>query len=163
VCHLQRSAACDLILPEEIPSLIEKGLLKDKNDYYVATEQARSFLSHTCSDRCQICIGDKGDPSDYRCRKLHPVFDSINPLTDDFIPLQINWSDPCLEILKDCELYEEPTSEFPNGRMLHKVLNPTRHMGVVTPVSVLYLVRNILAHTSIHTHTHTCPTPCTVV
>lgn len=137
VCHLQRSAVCDLILPEEIPSLIEKGLLKDRNDYNVALDQAGDFLGHNCSDRCQICVGDKGDASDYRCRKPHPVFDSIHPLEDDFIPLKINWSDPCLKILQECDLYEEPSSGFPNGRMKHKVLNPTRHMGRVTPVSAV--------------------------
>lgn len=133
VCDLHRSAACDLITSEEIPSFIENGLLKDESDYYTATDQALKFLSHHCSERCQVRVGDEGTAEDFRCKKKHPIFDSITPLTNDFIPLKINWSDPCLKILSECDLYELPTTEYPNGRMLHTVLDPKRHMGKVTP------------------------------
>ncbi|KAL7491681.1 hypothetical protein ACHAWT_001617, partial [Skeletonema menzelii] len=42
------------------------------------------------------------------------------------------WSDSCLDVLKQCHLYEEPSDEFPRGRFLNDVLDPKRHMGKVT-------------------------------
>ena len=135
VCSLQRSAVCDLITSDEITAYIEKGLLKNLDDFHTFTEQASSYLSHSCeSGRCLIRVGDSGDPDeDFRCKKKDPVLDSIDPLEDDFIPFKYDWSKSCLDILKQCDLYEEPSPGFPNGRFLATVLQPRRHMGKVTP------------------------------
>ena len=134
VCSLQRSAICDLITSEEIDGYIKKGVLKDLDDFKAFTSEAESYLVHDCkSRRCLMKVANNGTPDDYKCKKKHPVHDSINPLEDDFIPIHYNWTPVCLEILEDCGMYKAPTDEFPKGQFLHKVLQPTRHMGKVTP------------------------------
>ena len=134
VCSLQRSAVCDLISSSEIKRYIDEGLLKDMKDYKAYNEQAACFLTHSCaSGRCKSRVGDSGTPEDFRCKIKHPVLDSIDPQTDDFIPIVYDWTDSCLSILEGCDLYEKPSQQYPNGRFLHPSLRPTRHMGKVTP------------------------------
>ena len=134
VCSLQRSAICDLITSDELEGYIKKGVIKDLDDFKTFTHQAESFLDHSCSSRrCLIKVANNGTPDDYKCKKRHPVRDSINPLEDDFIPIHYKWSQVCLDVLKDSGLYEPPSDSFPHGRFLDKNLQPTRHMGKVTP------------------------------
>ena len=66
-------------------------------------------------------------------RSMHPVFDSINPLSDDYIPVNHKWTDACLEILDECGLWECTSPDMPNGTFLNKVLDPKRHMGSFSP------------------------------
>ena len=133
VCSLQRSAVCDLITGDEIPSYIEQGLLKDVDDFKEFTDTAACVLNHSCaSRRCLVRQGDSGTSNDYRCKKPHPVDDSIDPMENEWIPFNYEWSDSCLDVLKQCHLYEEPSDEFPRGRFLNDVLDPKRHMGKVT-------------------------------
>ncbi len=133
VCSLQRSAVCDLITTDEIPDYIEKGLLKDFDDFKEYTDTAACVLNHSCaSRRCLVRQGDSGTPNDFRCKKPHPVKDSMDPIENEWIPFNYCWSDSCLDVLRECELYEEPSDEYPRGRFLNDVLDPKRHMGKVT-------------------------------
>ncbi len=133
VCSLQRSAICDLITGDEVKGYIEEGLLKDVQDFKDYTDLADQILVHSCSSgRCLVRQGDSGTPDDYKCKKPHPVKDSIVPTENEWIPFNYDWSDSCLEVLKQCDLYEEPSEKYPRGRMLSDVLDPKRHMGIVT-------------------------------
>ena len=133
VCDLQKNAVCDLFDPADIEEYMNEGLFKDESDWKTCVSSASEVLEHKCDERCQIRIDDKGKKGDTKCKKPHPEFDSVEPLEDEFIPFKYEWSDNCLKILSDCGLLEPASTEFPNGRFLHKVLNPTRHMGRVTP------------------------------
>lgn len=136
VCSLQRNAICDLITSEEIEGYINKGVLKGLDDFKTFTLEAETYLVHSCeSRRCLVRVANNGTPDDFKCKKKHPVEDSLDPQKDDFIPIHYKWTQVCLDILESCDLYEQPSDEFPKGRMLHKILQPTRHMGKVTASS----------------------------
>ena len=104
VCSLQRNAVCDLFLTDEIQGYMDEGLFKNNDDWKTCTAQADEILTHKCDDRCKIRVGSSGTLEDFRCRKKHPVFDSVDPLSDDYIPINHKWSDPCLVILEECGL-----------------------------------------------------------
>lgn len=81
---------------------------------------------------------NKGGDEDFKDRTVHPWRNSINPLTDDFIDLPFQFSDQTLDILEKAGLWESPENcghGFPKGRFRHEMLQPKRHMGVVTPGS----------------------------
>lgn len=135
VCSLQRNAVCDLVLSDEVGEYIEEGLLRDSDDWVKVTLKADEVLSHkVCTKRCQRRVNSTGDDKkDFRCRKRHPVFDSIDPIKDEFLKLPFKFSQECLDILSECEFYEQPTDQYPNGRFLLDLLEPRRHIGKVTP------------------------------
>ena len=134
VCDLQRNSVCDLIPTDEIQGMIDDGLLRDEDDWRDVIATAAEILPHNCDKRCKLRVDKTGDDNvDLKCKKKHPVFDSIDPLSDDFIPVSINPSEACLDALQQCKLYEPPSNEWPNGRFLHPMLKPKRHMGKVTP------------------------------
>jgi len=132
VCDLQKNAVCDLFDPADIKEYMNEGLFKDGSDWKSCVSTASEVLEHKCDERCQIRVDHKGRKEDTKCKKPHPEFDSIHPDKDDFIPFNYEWSDNCLEILFNCGLLELPSPGFPNGRFLHKVLDPKRHIGKVT-------------------------------
>ena len=134
VCSLQRNDVCSLLPPDEMQDFIAKGLFKDERDWVTCVAVADEVLTHyKCDKRCQIRIGDGDGPENFRCRKKHPVRDSENPLHDDFIPINYKYTTECLEILEEIDLWEPPSPGAPLGTYKHKVLRPTRHMGVVHP------------------------------
>ena len=96
-----------MILTDEIAHYIEEGLLRDVDDWERFVETGMEVLSHKCDDRCKRRVDDTGDDEkDLKCRKRHPVYDSIDPIQNEFIPLPFQFSEECLTILSQCEFYE---------------------------------------------------------
>ena len=134
VCSLQKNCVADIVTAEEVKEFINNGLFQKQNDWSLMKEEAEKILSHTRhSRRCLIRKGHSGTDDDYRCRKIHPVFDSKNPLIDEFQPLPIEFSDRCLNILQRIGLWSPPTPDQPKGSIHHDLLDPKRHVGVVHP------------------------------
>ena len=134
VCSLQRNAVCDLVLNTEVDDYVREGLFKSPFSVYQFRNTALEVLRHICDDRCKRRVDTTGnDEVDLKCRKPHPVFDSIDPLEEEFIPLPFKFNDECLHVLAQCEFYEEASRRFPNGRLLLDSLQPRRHSGAVTP------------------------------
>ncbi len=98
VCSLQRCAVCDLILTDEIDKYVEEGLLKDLDDWERVIDTADEVLTHkVCNERCQRRVDSTGDDEkDLRCRKRHPVFDSVDPIKDEFLVLPFQFSQECV-------------------------------------------------------------------
>ena len=135
ICALQANSVADIIPSSEVDDFIDNSLLSDEQDWITVKSRADEVLSHTHhSKRCLIRKNHTGIfELDYECRKPHPVFDSVDPLTDEFHALPFQFSKPCLDILKDIGLWSEPSPGFPNGRFHHNMLEPKRHMGVCHP------------------------------
>lgn len=134
ICSLQRSAVCDLVLTTEIDEYVREGLFSQPHDWNEFVKTGMEVLRHICDDRCKRVVDTTGDEQkDLKCRKPHPVFDSVDPLKDEFIPLPFKFNPECLRILTECGFWEEPSERFPNGRMLLDSLQPRRHSGKVTP------------------------------
>ena len=64
---------------------------------------------------------------------MHPVFDSIIPMEHEFIPINYEFTEACKSVLEDCGLYNPPSQTQPRGELLHRLLNPKRHMGRCNP------------------------------
>ena len=61
------------------------------------------------------------------------MLDSINPLANDFIPINYKFSPESLDILEEIRLWVPNSAGSTVGTFIPKVLRPTRHMGVVHP------------------------------
>ena len=134
ICDLQRNSVCDLVSTDEIQGMIDDGLLRDEDDWKDVTATAAEILPHICDKRCKIRVAHTGDDNvDFKCKKKDAVLESLDPLTDDFVPVKINPSEACLDALQLCGLYEPPSKEWPTGRFFDPMLNPKRHVGKVTP------------------------------
>lgn len=137
VCSLQANSVGDIIQGNEVEDYISRGLLKDDTDWTTLKATARTVLGHTQHN--SRCLRRKDYTGiyelDYTCRKLHPVFDSHNPLADEFQDLPYVFSDACLDILsdKDVDLYKPPGQGELEGTFKHKMLKPKRHVGKVHP------------------------------
>jgi hypothetical protein len=135
VCSLQKNSVFEIISSRDVQKLIEKGLLKNTDDWHSCQQTAQTVLPHTYhSNRCQMRVNHTGDPSkDFRCRKHHPVFDGKDCKKDDFIDLPYEFSEQCLDILQEVDLYDPPFSSGSKGTFKHPMLRPKRHIGVVHP------------------------------
>ena len=134
VCELQANCVADIIPPSEFEDYTRQGLIKDHNDWTSVESLADKILSHTCTKRCLIRRNHTGIFSeDFSCKKQHPVFDSIDPLKDDFIPLPFDFSESCLDALQKTGLWIPPSPGFPKGQFKHHMLEPKRHMGFCHP------------------------------
>src|SRR6056300_289849 len=76
-------------------------------------------------------VGEGNKPSDFKCRKPHPIKDGYSPLTHDFVKMKYNWSPQGLRVLERCGFYAPPPEGKVEGEFLHPMLNNTRHMGRV--------------------------------
>lgn len=135
ICSLQKNCVADIIKGDEIDHYIKSGLLQGYHDWTAVKVLADTVLGHTCHNkRCLLRKDYTGIfELDYECKKDHPVFDCIDPLKNDFIPLPRKFSETCCNILERLGLYDPPTEENPGGTFHHQMLNPKRHMGVVHP------------------------------
>lgn len=119
--------------------MIKDGLLKDVTDMHRVNALAGEVLTHDRQNRRNFRRVDhknKGGEKDFKDRTVHPSRNSINCLTDDFIPLPFNFSEQTLRVLQEVGLWEPPEEcgpTFPNGIFRHDMLEPKRHMGKVTP------------------------------
>ena len=135
ICSMQKNCVMDLFPSTVVKDYIDKGLFKDENDWVTCTALGKEVLSHDCTERCLIRIGDGDGPENFRCRKKHPVYDSIEPLNGDFIPIKYKFSSESLDILEDIGLYTPDRPGSSTGTFKPKALRPTRHMGVVNPAA----------------------------
>jgi len=135
VCDLQANSVADIIPSDEIEDYIDKGLLKDEQDWTTVKATGSTVLPHTRhDDRCLRRKDHTGIfEQDYECRKLHPVFDSHNPLEDEFDDLPYQFSEACLNSLQKVGLYIPPKPGELNGELKHPMLQPKRHLGKVHP------------------------------
>ena len=135
VCELQANYVIDILPPSEIEDFISKGLIKDQNDWTTLQATATQVLTHNRhTKRCLVRKNYTGIfDEDFACRKPHPVFDSINPLEDEFIPLPFEFSETCVGILEKTGLWIPPCPAFPKGKVKHPMLEPKRHMGFCHP------------------------------
>ncbi|KAL7538852.1 hypothetical protein ACHAXR_012264, partial [Thalassiosira sp. AJA248-18] len=133
ICSLQKCAVCDLFPTDEIEKYVEEGLFESEEDWSTLTALGAEILTHKCSDRCLRRVGEGDGPENYVCRKIHSVRGKENPLVDEFKPLKFDFTQPCLDILRQSGLWEEPTPDNPNGTFRCDLLVPKRHMGRVHP------------------------------
>ena len=61
------------------------------------------------------------------------MFDSQDPLADEFINLSYVFSDACLDVLQSIDLYEPPEPGESFGKFKLKMLQPKRHLGKCHP------------------------------
>ena len=123
---LIRSSVFEVIKPDDIEPLINKGLLKSVDHAHEIVDKARRYLSHHCGPRCLIRIGPGDGPENFRCKKIHPVRDSPNPTEHQFIQMKFPYSPGCIDALEKCGLAEviaEHEIEFK-----HAYFCSTRHM-----------------------------------
>jgi len=119
----------------EIDDYIDEGLVEDRKDWFTLHAKAEEHLSHKHSERCKRRVGDGNTETekDYVCRKTHPVLGRENPMVHELKPLPHKFSDICLDILQECDLWEPPTPDFPKGRFWAEMLEPKKHLGAVHP------------------------------
>lgn len=109
---------------EDLQRMIESGLLKSVTDIPQVTTHASIVLPHVCDQRCKVRIGSGDTEDDKRCRKQHPVKDSPDPSSHNYIPFNFKFQDHTLEILEQIGLYSSETKEFH-----HPYFDPKRHMA----------------------------------
>lgn len=135
VCSLQANSVGDIIASDEVQEYIDNGLLSNVEDWTTVKATAKTVLSHTQhNSRCLRRTDHTGVYElDYVCRKLHPVYDSNNPLADEFQDLPYVFSEACLNVLESIKLYTPPKPGESSGTFEHKMLQPKRHLGKVHP------------------------------
>ena len=135
LCDLQANSVGDIIASNEIQDYVDRGLLKDDLDWLTVKARGSTVLGHTKhNSRCLRRVDHTGVYEvDFVCRKLHPVFDSHDPLADEFQDLPYVFSDACLGVLKSIDLYEPPEPGEVIGKFKHKMLQPKRHLGKCHP------------------------------
>ena len=109
--------------------------MKDLEDWKQVHIHARDFLGHTCSPRCQICVGEGEGKENFRCKKINTVFAGKNPLEHEFVPLQYAFSEEFNNLMKSLNLYEPPEVGVLYGNYFHHLLNPTCHIGKCHPMA----------------------------
>lgn len=129
---LQKNCIWDIVRSDEIDDFIEKGLLSNQEDWKYMQSCATSYLPHNCnSKRCLIKYGpNKGH---HFCKKIDPHFASVKHTENEFQDLPVSFSDDCLEILKDLDMYLPPTHSNPWPKFKHPMFTPKRHVGAIHP------------------------------
>jgi len=138
IMDLQKNSVLDMFSPDpkDVKRFIDQGLFKSVDDIRPLSKLATELLSHgKCTHRCLMRVGPGDKPSDFKCRKPHPVKDGINPLTHDFVKMKFNWSPQGLKTLERCGYYTPPAEGEVDGEFSHPMLNNTRHMGRVNPAA----------------------------
>ena len=136
IMDLQKNSVLDMFStnPNDVKRFIDQGLFKSVEDIKPLSKLATELLSHgKCTHRCLMRVGEGNKPSDFKCRKPHPIKDGYSPLTHDFVKMKYNWSPQGLRVLERCGFYTPPTEGKVEGEFLHPMLNNTRHMGRVNP------------------------------
>ena len=135
LCDLQSNSIGDIIPSDEIKDYVERGLLKDDQDWLTVKSKGKTVLANTKhNSRCLRRVDHTGVYDiDYVCCKLHPVFDSHDPLADEFTDLPYIFSDACLDVLESIDLYEKPMPGEVTGKLKHEMLQPKRHLGRCHP------------------------------
>ena len=122
IYDLIRSSAMEIIKTDDMERLLENGLLKKTGEVSHYTKLAETILSHKCNARCMMRIGPGNTAKDFKCRKIHPVWDNPDPTKHNFVPCGSALQDTTMKILSDISLYE-------NGEFKHVYFNPKRHIA----------------------------------
>ena len=125
-----RTSVFDIIHPEQGLELMEKGFLKDLKDMQDYIDTGDEVLAHrVCNPRC-FKLRKKGESTVLECRKRHSVFGSPDSTSHQYIPMKVNLSPKCIEILHEIGLCH--TDE--NGQVMydHQYFRPTTHMAPCT-------------------------------
>ena len=125
---LIRASVLEVIKPDEIKPLMDRGLLSSVDHYHELIGEVKRYLSHKCNPRClrriQIKPGD--GPECFRCRKPHPLRDSPDPTTHQYIKMKFPFYQSCIDALERCgivDVVSEHELEFK-----HAYFCSTRHM-----------------------------------
>ena len=138
IMDLQKNSVLDMFStnPDDVKRFIDQGLFKSVEDIRPLSKLATELLSHgKCTNRCLMRVGDGDKPSDFKCRKPHPIKDGDSPLTHDFVKIKYKWSAQGLKTLERCGYYKPPGKGEVEGEFSHPMLNSTRHMGRVNPAA----------------------------
>ena len=135
LCDLQANSVGDIIASDDIQEYVDKGLLKDDQDWLTVLAKGNTVLGHTKHNSCCLRRVDHTGvyQINYVCQKLHPVFDSQDLLADEFTNLPYVFSDACLDVLQSFDLYEPPEPGESFGKFKHKMQQPKRHLGKCHP------------------------------
>ncbi len=152
IVDLLQTSVMEIVRTDEMQSLIDKGLLKSVDDVLRTTDLASKFLAHRCSARCLRRIGPGDGPENFRCRKLHAVWDSPDPTRHQYIPLPVNLSEGCKSSLVACGLCTVDEDGKPEYH--HPYFKPHRHMAPCnrnarcnmspTPTELFLLLRSMV-------------------
>jgi hypothetical protein len=110
VDNLIRADIGSIVTADEIPDLIENGILQSEEDVFRLRENAERFLSHLCNERCKERVSE----SRTRCRKVNYGKVTPDPTSNVFIPIEFTLSNETQQILKDIGmLTHESSAESP--------------------------------------------------
>ena len=134
---LVRCQTWDIIRHEEVEELIEHGIFKKYEDRYETIENAQICLCHKCNQRCLVRIKPGDTPECFKCKKLNNAKISPDHTKHCFIPLPMNLTIECQDILIDIGLME-PRIIHENGYeeppvYNHPIFKPTRHVPPTNP------------------------------
>ena len=127
--ELIRTSVFEIVKTDEIHSLMDRGLLKSVDEVNDVVELAQTCLTHICGERCKRLVTSTkdDDPKNYKCRKKHPVKDSPDCSTHQYIPMNVTLSPSCIQALQECGLCT--TDENDEIKFLHPYFCPTSHMA----------------------------------
>jgi len=134
-----RGSTKTLIYEDEIPALVEEGLVEDVDDINEILEHASRVLKHSCSDRCKTQVGQAD--GEVRCRVASSMFQNITPTRHVMKEVTVRHSKKALFILQRLGLFEmsDRTGEVEPSQ---DNLRATRHYpscvyseGVMSPVN----------------------------
>ena len=136
---LVRAQIFDIVRHEEAQELIDHGIFKKYEDKFETEEIAEICLCHKCNQRCLVRIKPGNTPECFKCKKLNNVKISPDNTKHCFIPLPVNLSTECKEILARVGLME-PTTILENGYesppvFHHPIFKPTRHVPPTNPTN----------------------------
>lgn len=129
----------EIVGVDEVQGYIAEGILDDWEDYETMKQQARTYLSHHCSDRCMRRTGP--NPEDVKCRV--PDARLISPDVTKFCEVSMDTihSDDAIRVmeriglckkLSDTEGLFVPTKDYLVSKRIYA---PVRHgEGNISPV-----------------------------
>ena len=118
--------------PDDLSSLLEKGLIVSEDGVLEVTKRAETVLPHKCDERCLRRIGDGDGPENFRCRKLHPVKGSPDPTSHAYVSFDHDYMPTTLAVLEEIGIYHPPPEDsgpHVSGTFDHAFFSPTRHMA----------------------------------
>jgi len=127
IMDLIRTSPFEVVRQSDVETMINEGLLEDTYQMNEYNQLACDILCHkNCTERCQMRIGDGDGPSNFKCRKPHPVFDSPDPSCHSFTNLPHSFSPEFTEAMTRMRFCTEE-----NGvpKFSHPFFNPTRHFA----------------------------------
>ena len=114
---------------EDIEILLENGLLKSVHDVADVTAHAGIILPHICDERCKMRVNVGEGKRDFRCRKMHSVYDCPDTTCHNYVPIPHKYQKKFLEVLQEVGIYTTMGDDFMNGTFNHPYFSPKRHIA----------------------------------